>query len=126
MQNSIMIVEDHSAVRASLHAWLEMSFPQYRIIEATNGRQAVESVLHTSPQLVLMDLSLPFLNGIEATRQIKALAPETIVVILTIYEGEHYRADAFDVGASAYILKRKMHSELIPTLSELIGTHLTV
>jgi two-component system response regulator NreC len=126
VQDTILIVEDHPAVRASLRAWLEIVFPQYLLLEAIDGRDAIKQAVNASPMLVLMDLSLPFLSGIEAARQIKALVPETRIVILTIHEEERYRTDALNAGASAYVLKRKMHTDLVPTLSALLNASLFV
>jgi len=121
VQESILIVEDHPIVRALLRAWLAMIFPQCLLLEATNRREAIEQAVDVSPQLVLMDLDVSFLNGIEAAQQIKALAPETAIVVLTIHEEDPYHADALAAGASAYIPKCKMHTDLIPILSGLLN-----
>ncbi len=121
MPETIVIVEDHEAVRRSLRDWLEVEYPQCRVIEASSGEEAIALVTVESPCLVVMDISLPGMSGIEATRQIKAIVPSTQVVMLTIYEGDSYRADATEAGASAYIPKRAMQTELIPTLAALLA-----
>jgi len=124
MPATILIVEDHDAVRRSLRGWLEVEFPQCRVIEAASGEQAIALIRSESPRLVLMDISLPGMSGIEATRQIKATLPSAQVVMLTIHEGDTYRADATAAGASAYVPKRTMQTELIPTLAALLAdTH---
>lgn len=124
MPATILIVEDHDAVRRSLRDWLEVEFPQCRVIEATSGEQAITLIQIESPRLVLMDISLPGMSGIEATRQIKAALPSAQIVMLTIHEGDTYRADATAAGASAYVPKRTMQTELIPTLAALLAdTH---
>jgi DNA-binding NarL/FixJ family response regulator len=69
-----------------------------------------------------MDIGLTQMNGIEATRHIKAIAPQTQVVMLTIHEDDAYRADASAAGASAYVPKRKMQTELLPALRALLQT----
>jgi DNA-binding NarL/FixJ family response regulator len=121
MAATILIVEDHDAVRKSLRDWLEVEFPQCRVIEAASGEEAIALIRVESPRLVVMDISLPGMSGIEATRQIKAALPSAQIVMLTIHEGDAYRADATAAGASAYVPKRVMQSELLPTLAALLA-----
>ncbi|MFQ5857360.1 MAG: response regulator transcription factor [Anaerolineae bacterium] len=121
MAATILIVEDHDAVRRSLRDWLEVEFPQCRVIEAVSGEEAIALIQIESPRLVVMDISLPGMSGIEATRQIKAALPSTQVVMLTIHEDDAHRADATAAGASAYVSKRVMQTELIPTLAALLA-----
>jgi DNA-binding NarL/FixJ family response regulator len=120
MQTMILIVEDHAAVRRSLREWLEAVFPWCHIVEAASGEEAIAAVQAEAPNAVLMDIGLPGINGIETTRRIKAALPGTPVVMLTIHEADAYRADALAAGASAYIPKRVMHTELIPALAALL------
>jgi len=121
MQPTILIVEDHDAVRRLLREWLETVFPQCRVIEAASGEEAITIAQAESPRVVVMDIGLQQMNGIEATRRIKAAVPSTQVVMLTIHEAEAYRADAAAAGASAYVPKRTMHTELLPTLAALLS-----
>jgi DNA-binding NarL/FixJ family response regulator len=121
MSPTILIVEDHQAVRNSLRDWLEAVFPQCDVMEAASGEEAVVISRARSPRVVVMDIGLPKMNGIEATRQIKAIVPTAQVVILTIHEEEAYRADAITAGAIAYIPKREMQTELVPTLAALLS-----
>ena len=121
MPATILIVEDHDAVRRSLRDWLEVEFPQCRVIEAASGEEAIALIRIESPRLVVMDISLPGMSGIEATRRIKAALPSTQVVMLTIHEDDAHRADAAAAGASAYVPKRVMQTELIPTLAALLA-----
>ncbi len=121
MSPTILIVEDHQAVRNSLRDWLEAIFPQCDVVEAASGEEAVVIACARSPRVVVMDIGLPQMNGIEATRQIKAAVPTAQVVILTIYEEEAYRADAVTAGAVAYVPKRVMQTELVPTLAALLS-----
>ena len=121
MTATILIVEDHDAVRKSLRDWLGVEFPQCRVIEAASGEEAIALIRTESPRLVVMDISLPGMSGIEATRQIKAALPSTQVVMLTIHEDDAHRADATTAGASAYVPKRAMQTQLMPTLAALLA-----
>jgi len=121
MAPTILIIEDNDAVRASLRNWLSEAFPDCNFLEAKSGEGAANQVLAQPPDIVLMDIGLPGMNGIRATRIIKAIAPQTKVVVVTIYEDLEHQSDALAAGASAYVTKRKMHSELIPIISMLLG-----
>lgn len=121
MSPTILIVEDHKAVRNSLRDWLEAVFPQCDVLEAASGEEAVVIARARSPRVVVMDIGLPKMNGIEATRQIKAAVPAAQIVMLTIHEEEAYRADAVVAGATAYVPKRVMQTELVPTLAALLS-----
>lgn len=121
MPATILIVEDHDDVRKALREWLKLEFPQCRVIEAASGEEAMALVRIESPHLVVMDIRLPGMNGIETTRQIKAALPSAQIVMLTILEGDTYRADATAAGASAYVQKQRMHAELVPKLAALLA-----
>jgi DNA-binding NarL/FixJ family response regulator len=125
MTMKILIVEDHDATRQSLRDWLEAVFPRCRVVEAPTGERAVVLARAESPQLVVMDISLPGMDGVKATRRIKAALPAAHVVMLSIHEDGVYRAAAFAAGASAFVPKRKVQSELLPTLSELLSVRST-
>ena len=120
MANTILIVEDHNAVRESLLAWLGSSFPQHEVIATANGEEAVKVAAVTVPDVVVMDISLPGISGIEAAQQIKRHTEEVQVVMLTIHEEQAYQADAEAAGASAFVPKRLMQSMLLPTLKGLL------
>jgi two-component system, NarL family, invasion response regulator UvrY len=121
MSPHILIVEDHQGVRQSLREWLELSFPQCQLLEATSGEEAVTVAQAMSPSLVIMDVGLPGMNGIEAAAGIKAVVPTARVVMLTMYDDEAHRADAAAAGVSAYVPKRKVRTELLPVLTRLLA-----
>lgn len=121
MSPHILIVEDHKGVRQSLREWLELSFPHYQLLEATSGEEAVIMAEAMSPCLVIMDIGLPGMNGIQAAQGIKAVAPTTRVVMLTMFDDEAHRAAAAGAGVSAYVPKRKVQTELLPVLNRLLA-----
>jgi DNA-binding NarL/FixJ family response regulator len=117
----VLIVEDHENFRLILRDWLRMSLPDLYLIEAKSGEEAFRLVSTRPPDIVLMDIGLPEMNGIEATRRIKAICPQVQVVIVTSHEGPDYELDAARVGASAFVTKRKMVSQLIPVMERLLS-----
>jgi DNA-binding NarL/FixJ family response regulator len=123
MDQNILIVEDHQGVRKSLREWLGLSFPQYRLLEATTGEEAVTMALATSPCLVIMDIGLPGMSGLEAMVTIKKSLPSTQVVMLTVYDDDAYRNHAAAAGASAYVAKRNVKTELLPTIRRVLEKH---
>ena len=118
---TILIVEDHEAVRASLRNLLIASFADFQFLEATTAEEAVTLVRDHRPEIVLMDIGLPDMSGIEATRHIKAEVPKTKVVVMTIHEAPNYRTDADAVGADGFLLKKEIPSKLVPLLVELLS-----
>ncbi len=121
MTKPILIVEDHQAVRQSLRRWLELEFPQRSVIQAASGEEGVQMARRESPRLVVVDIKLPGMSGIEAIRQIKAVQPSAQCVVLSIHDDDAHRAEAAAAGASAYVSKRAMQAELIPTLAGLLA-----
>jgi DNA-binding NarL/FixJ family response regulator len=115
----ILIVENHQFVRGSLRRWLELEFPQQQVIATTSGEEAVAISQTQSPQVVLIDVRLPQMNGFKATQKIKAVSPDTQVIIFSLYEEEAIRTYALAAGASAYVPKRKLETDLLPALARL-------
>ncbi len=108
----ILIVEDHTLLRAGLRALLTQD-PDIEIVgEADNGRDAVQAIATLAPHLVLMDLSMPGMNGIEAIHDIKRRFPEIRVLVLTIHKADEYIHESLRAGADGYILKDATHDEL--------------
>ena len=121
MQKQILIVEDHKVLRNSLRDWLKGVFPQCDFSEAASGETAIEICRTITPDLILMDISLPRLNGIGTVKHILSLVPKAKVIMLTIHEEEAYRIEAMSAGASAYVTKSVMKTELIPTIRRLFA-----
>jgi len=112
----ILLVDGHAAVRQSLRMLLE-EHPEWRVVaEASDGREAVRQTEETVPDVVLMDVALPLLNGIEATRQIVRRVPTAKVVILSTHVDEAYVALILEAGAVGYLLKYCADTELVPAV----------
>ena len=120
MAATILIVDRHDVVRTALCQWLEVEFPTIRVAEATNSADALAYINVELPSLVIIDILLPGTTGIRATQQIRSVLPMVPIVILTMYEDEEYRTEAFKAGANVFIPKREMHKELIPSLRALL------
>jgi DNA-binding NarL/FixJ family response regulator len=118
---AILIVEDHEGVRLHLSVLVSESFPECDCFEARDGEEAVAIASLHSPDIVLMDIGLPKMNGIEATRRIKEAVPKARVVIVTNHETREYEEAAAIAGASAYVLKNRVNSELIPIVKKLLS-----
>jgi DNA-binding NarL/FixJ family response regulator len=120
LRPTVLVVEDHDALRRSLHEWIQAVFPDCSVVEARSGEEAVVNAPLFLPAIILMDVGLPGMNGIEATRRLKALLPTVRIVMLTILESDAYRTEAAAAGACAFVTKRHMHSELMPVLGALL------
>jgi DNA-binding NarL/FixJ family response regulator len=108
----ILIAEDHALVRASIHALLAQTADFAVVGEADNGRDAVRAVSQTRPDVVLMDLSMPGMNGMEAIADIKRRFPATRVLVLTLHKAEEYICASLQAGADGYLLKEAVPDEL--------------
>ena len=115
----IVIVDDHAVVRRGVRSLLE-SQPGWEVsAEATTGREAVELVRRLWPHVVVMDLSLPELNGLDATRQIVKESPQTEVLVLTMHHSEQLARDVLQAGARGYVLKSDADQSLIAAVESL-------
>lgn len=109
----VFVVDDHAVVREGLRMLLELQ-PDMRVIgDAPNGREAVRLAQRQCPDVIVMDVMMPDLNGIEATRQLRTVCPTARVVILSMYEGVEYVARALGAGAVGYVLKEASSAELM-------------
>ena len=109
----ILVVDDHTVVREGICLLLEAQ-PDIEVVgEAREGQEALELVERVRPDLVLMDISMPGMNGLEATHQIRSTYPEVKILILTMQEGDEYFFRVLSAGASGYVLKGASSGELL-------------
>jgi two-component system response regulator NreC len=112
----LILADDHAVVRSGLRMLLEVQ-PDIEILaEVESGTEAVAQTRSLRPDIVLMDIQMPGLNGIEATKQIKELAPDTAVLALTMYEDDQYFFEMLHAGASGYVPKRAAPDELLTAI----------
>jgi DNA-binding NarL/FixJ family response regulator len=112
----LLLADDHAVVRSGLRLLLE-SQPDIAIIgEVESGLDAVSRTAELRPDIVLMDVEMPGMNGIEATRQIKSRSPETAVLVLTMYEDDQYFFEMLRAGASGYVPKRAAPDDLVSAI----------
>ena len=112
----ILLVEDHVVVREGTKKLLE-SQPDFEVVgEAGDGEEAIELTKQLHPEVVIMDITMPKLSGIEATKQIKALYPGTAVLVLTGYDYDEYVLALIEAGAAGYLLKEATGDELIDAI----------
>lgn len=103
---TVLLAEDHEVVRDGLRALLETETDIELVGEAETGRQAVQLVQELRPDVVVMDIAMPLLNGLEATRQILAAAPATRILILSAHSDDAYVERALELGAAGYLIKQ--------------------
>jgi DNA-binding NarL/FixJ family response regulator len=116
MPFNVLLVDDHKIMRDGIRAILRHNEEFVIVGEAENGSEAVQICRRKKPEIVLMDIGLPGLNGIEATQEILRHVPETRVIILSMYDDEHSVVSAIRSGARAFVLKRASDSDLVDAL----------
>ncbi len=117
----ILIADDHDLVRDGLKHMLSYEEDLEAVGEASNGREAVELCRRLKPDLVLMDVRMPQMDGLEATRAIKAQQLEISVLIITTYENPDYLLEAIKAGAAGYVLKDASNQQLVSAMRRVLG-----
>ena len=115
----VLLVDDHTVLRDGLRFLLEAAGDIQVIGTAANGQEAVEQATIRCPDVVMMDISMPVMNGIEATKRICALCENTKVMILSMYHTSDYIQRALDAGAAGYLLKDSAGTELVAAIRAL-------
>jgi DNA-binding NarL/FixJ family response regulator len=113
----VLIADDHGIVRSGLRILLEQQEGIEVIAEAENGLQARDIAIAERPDLAILDVKMPELTGLEATREIRAKAPEVAVLILSMHDEERYLFEALKAGASGYVLKRAADTDLLAAIA---------
>jgi len=114
----VILVDDHQLVVQGISKLLENQFDL--VGTAADGRAALEAVRKLRPDVVVLDVSMPLLNGIDAARQIRNLAPETKIVMLSMHADAMYVSESFQAGCSGYLLKHSAASELVFAIEEVL------
>lgn len=123
MSIRILLVDDHTILRDGVHLLLDSQGDMEVVGEAGNGRSAVRLTAELSPDVVVMDVTMPDLNGVEATRQIIAASPRTRVLALSQHADRRLLADMLKAGAVGYLLKTSCGSELIGAVRTVVAGH---
>jgi DNA-binding NarL/FixJ family response regulator len=121
MPVTMLVVGDHGVVRGALRGWLEITFPGCHVMEAVASAQAVAMAEVSSPNVVIVDIGPPGMNGVEVIARLKASVPGTSVVVLTSYEAEAQRARVMASGASACVPQDNI-AQLQASLAELLSS----
>jgi DNA-binding NarL/FixJ family response regulator len=116
MSIKVLLVDDHAIIREGLRSLLDKQPEMEVIADTDDGRKAIELVRELLPNIVIMDISMPGLNGIEATRQITADFPDVKVIALSIHSKRRFVADMLSAGATGYILKECLFDELVQAI----------
>ncbi len=112
----VLVADDHTIVREGVRILLEAQPDIEVVAEAADGREAVAKVQERQPDIVLIDIAMPNLNGLEATRAIKRDYPQVQVIVLTMYESDEYFFQLLNAGASGYVLKKAASADLIAAI----------
>lgn len=113
MGTRVLLVDDHALMRKGLRLLVEQEEDMSVVGEAGDGQEAIELAQQLSPDVVVMDITMPGLSGTEATRQILAESPDTKVVALSVHSGQRFIEDMLGAGAAGYILKESAPEELV-------------
>ena len=120
---SVLLVDDHHVVRAGLRALLESSGRVDVVGEASSGEEAVDKARTLEPDIVIMDLAMPGIDGIEATRRITGLGLDMKVLVLTIHDEDEFLVPALDAGAAGFLNKSVADTDLMGALEALVRGH---
>jgi DNA-binding NarL/FixJ family response regulator len=116
---TVLLVDDHNLVRKGFRRMLEDD-PDIRVVgEATNGQEAIKAAQEFHPRVVVMDMAMPGLDGVQATREILKNLPDTAILILSMYSEENYVRNALDAGARGYVLKEALDVDLAGAIKDL-------
>jgi DNA-binding NarL/FixJ family response regulator len=117
-QITVLLVDDHTLVRKGFRRMIEDD-PEISIVgEASNGKEAIQLAQELKPAVIVMDMAMPEMDGVQATREVLRRLPKTAILILSMYAQENYVRNAFDAGAQGYILKNAMDIDLAAAIKD--------
>ncbi len=116
-KTKVLLVDDHTIVRQGIKALLDTQEGIEVVGEAEDGREAIEKAKQMAPDVIVIDITMPNLNGIEATLQIKKINPKIKVLVLTVHDNEEYIHRILQAGASGYLLKESAVSDLVSAIN---------
>lgn len=119
---TVLIVDDSAEVRAGLCEWFRGQVRNCKVSEAASGEEAIQLAASSPPHLVVMDVQLPGMNGLEATRRLKAAHPGVPVIIITLHDTQEHRNAAAIAGASAFVSKHRLPQDLSEAVWHLLPT----
>jgi two-component system response regulator NreC len=112
----VLIADDHAVIRSGLRLLLE-SRPDFQVVgDAGTGQETIDQVLRLQPDILLLDIAMPDMNGLEVARQVRAQAPGVRIIVLTMYDDEEYLRQFLELGVSGYVLKRAADTELVDAI----------
>jgi DNA-binding NarL/FixJ family response regulator len=117
----VLLADDHVTVRHGLRLLVDSQPDMEVVAEVSDGRQAIERALDSRPDIIVMDISMPGMNGLPATRTLRQLRPETAVVVLTRHSDDAYLQELLRTGAAAYVLKQSPAAELLHAIRAAAG-----
>lgn len=116
----ILLADDHELIRKGLRALVEANKEWLICGEATNGEEAVERVLELNPDLIILDVTMPLLNGLQAARKIRSIAPRVKILILSMHDSPQLASEALRLGADACLIKSGPQAQLLETIANLL------
>ena len=112
----LMLVDDHEVIRVGLKTFLQTQ-PDFEVVaEASDGEEAVNRAMESQPELILMDISMPGVDGMEATRRLRVLCPGCLILALTVHDDKQYLMEMLAAGASGYITKQAAADDLVEAI----------
>jgi len=112
----LMLVDDHDVVRVGLKTFLQTQDDLLVVAEASNGQEAIEKAIQVRPDVILMDITMPEMDGLEATRRLRCECPNCLILVLTVHDDKQYFSQMLVAGASGYITKQAAADELVAAI----------
>jgi CheY-like chemotaxis protein len=117
----VLIIEDSATVRASIRLWVKFNFPGCGCLEAANGLEGLALALERQPEVILVDIELPEMNGLDVVRHVKKQAPQIRIVVLSMHEDKSLEREIRRAGANAYVPKGRIGEQLYDVVAELLS-----